>query len=441
VPATAELGSTFARFRLTSQLNAGKTFTGPASDGEVEDWHVFIQPPNTGGGGFGSGGLEAYTTWQTNQTGPFRDPDPYWHAPNPLDPFAEPIPPGFVSPGKGKSIQWFDPLADPSIEFNFPDEGPNQFGSSPSSGNDLGRQFGSHYESMPGLFANGAGYTVSQGYGPYGDQIGYAHGVIDAELAVQMARQWNVLGQNLAPNTEKTVTTFVLNGSHVLAAEKMANNGMLVPGGLSTQSGFIGYWNEYNADPPAPFDPASRPSWPIDTRGASYRDFAVAPKEQINVEWVEVKLTVTGNPANLDFLRLMLTSPEGTQSELNHYYEDPSFIPDQAQVLSNPQFTGNPAGDISTSPFVWTFSSNRNWGESTNGAVILNPITGEPVAGPGGDPIIRNWELHVENWGASPMDITNMEIVWHGKEVAAPSQVLTFDPAFPGANGVYETLP
>ena len=62
--------------------------------------------------------------------------------------------------------------------------------------------------------------------------------------------------------------------------------------------------------------------------------------------------------------------------------------------------------------------------------MILNPITGEPVAGPGigevGDPIFRNWELHVENWGASPMTITNIEIVWHGKEVAPPSQVCRF---------------
>ena len=27
---------------------------------------------------------------------------------------------------------------------------------------------------------------------------------------------------------------------------------------------------------------------------------------------------------------------------------------------------------------IWTFSTNRNWGERTNDAVIMNPITGEP---------------------------------------------------------------
>ena len=231
----------------------------------------------------------------------------------------------------------------------------------------------------------------------------------------------------------------------MLAAEKMANNGMLIPGGINGLggAGFIGYWNEYNANPPAPFDPASAASWPNDTRGHSYMDFVVPPKEQINVESVEVKLTIIGPLRISTSLRLMLTSPDGTQSELNDYFADPLSLPNQAQVLSNPQFrhprrTKRPFGGGVT----WTFSSNRNWGESTNGAVILNPITGEPVVGPGGDPIIRNWELHIENWGASPMDIGSIEIVWHGKEVAAPSQVLTFDPAFPaGTPGVYETLP
>lgn len=448
VPAFVDAGPSFARFRITASVGqGGDSPTGLALNGEVEDYVVVIASSFTGGFGFG-GSRDLYTTWQTNQTGPFRDPDPYFHAPNPNDPFAQPIPPGFVSPGSGKFIQWEDPLADPSIDFNFPDQGPNTFFSDASSGNDDGRQFESHYELMPGLFANGAGYTVSQGYGANGDQVGYAHGVIDAELAVQMAKQWHTLGQGIAPNTEKTVTTFVTGGGLIFAAEKMANNGMLVPGGIvapGAKPGFSAYWNQYNADPPAPFDPAAAASWPQDTRGASYIDYVVAPKEQINVEWVEVRVTVSGPQNNLDFLRLMLTSPDGTQSELNDYFQDPFFIPNGAQVLSNPQFVIDPAGtltDHTGGSFVWTFSSNRNWGESTNGAVILNPITGEPVAGPGGDPIIRNWELHIENWGAFPMTVGTVEIVWHGKEVAPPSQTLTFDPAFPpGTPGLYQTLP
>ncbi len=426
IPANAELGTSFARFRLTSAEGQALTPTGSAPDGEVEDYQVTIAEPTTSGP-TGTGVSNYYTTWQMNQTGPFRDPDPYFHD----DP-----PEGFLSPGRN-STQYLDPLADPSITFNLPDQGPSTFGSSPSTGNDLGR-INSHYELMPGLFANGAGYTVSQGYGAYGDQVGYAHGVVDAELAVQMAKQWHTLGQQLAPMTEKTVTTFIAPGLPILGAEKMANNGMLVPGGIGTQSGFIAYWNEYNADPPAPFDPASAPSWPRDTRGLSYRDYVVPPNNQINVEWVEVKLTIS-DAADLNTLRIMLTSPDGTQSELNHYYADSSFRPYQPQFLANPWFdTPGGLNSLGDGTVVWTFSTNRNWGESTNAAVILNPITGEPVAGPGGDPIFRNWELHIENWGPNDMTLGSIEIVWHGKEIAAPSQVVKFQSGFD--TGEYVTL-
>ena len=48
---------------------------------------------------------------------------------------------------------------------------------------------------MPGLFANGAGYTVSQGYGAYGDQVGYAHGVIDAEASIKALKKLQAEGE------------------------------------------------------------------------------------------------------------------------------------------------------------------------------------------------------------------------------------------------------
>lgn len=438
VPAGVAVGQTYARFRLTSQsyidslINSGLDLgpVGIAPDGEVEDYRVIVQ---SGGGGGGTGGISGvsnfYTTWQTNQLGPFRDPDPYYHS-------ATGAPVGYF-PTSGAAL--FDPIANPAVVGNAPDARQST-SASPLSGNDAARRNG-RYELMPALFANGAGYTVSQGYGFYGESVGYAHGIVDAELAVQLAKQWHALGQDIAPNTEKTYTTFVLEeGLNLPAAEKMANNGMLVPGGIGGQSGFIGYWDEYNADPPAPFDPANSDSWPDDSRGASYIDFAVTPNQQISVEYVEVKVSVSGPPSNLDFLRIMLTSPDGTQSELNHYYSDPSFIPHSSQVLSQPHFSIDPVGDIAGGTFVWTFSSNRNWGETTNTSLILNPITGEPVVGPGGLPIFRNWELHIENWGSAAMGLNAVEIVWHGKPVDAPSQVLTFDPAFPNSPGTYKDL-
>ena len=38
------------------------------------------------------------------------------------------------------------------------------------------------------------------------------------------------------------------------------------------------------------------------------------------------------------------------------------------------------------------------------------------------------------------MVLGNVQIVWHGKPVATPSQTLNFDPAFPASPGTYETV-
>ena len=113
--------------------------------------------------------------------------------------------------------------------------------------------------------------------------------------------------------------------------------------------------------------------------------------------------------------------------ELNHYYADPDFAPFALQdnFLSAPPGAIDPAGDLTGGgAFVYTFGTNRNWGESTNSAVIIDPVTGEPVKGPAdfatgiSKPIFRNWELHIENWSNSPYSLSGLEIVWHGKPIA-----------------------
>ena len=57
-----------------------------------------------------------------------------------------------------------------------------------------------HYQPTPITMTNGAGYTVSQGIGTNGEQIGYAHGVVDAEMAVLLAQQWNTKVRALPAN-------------------------------------------------------------------------------------------------------------------------------------------------------------------------------------------------------------------------------------------------
>ena len=346
-----------------------------------------------------SGGLLGErSTWQTNQIGPFQNPDTY------------------------------DPNISPIILQQFPQSDPNAAGFFLNTGisteNDAGRQFSSRYESQPALFTNGAGYTVSQGYGVYTEQVGYAHGVIDAELAVSMAKQWHTLGQNLDPFTEKTYTTFVLQpGASLPAAERLPLNhsGLLIPGGIGGSSGFSAYWNEYFAT--NPFSSYTGPS--AEGRGASYIDFVVPADQSMNVEWVEVRVDIGGgSPADLNYLRIFLVSPDGMQSELSNFYADPGFLPASLQPISAPYFN-SPAGglDGDGGNFTWTFSTNRSWGESTNTAVIIDPVTGEPLyttdpqTGLPQDPIFRDWELHIENWGGSSFNLQGLEIVWHGKAI------------------------
>ncbi len=364
---------------------------------------------------FPSSGVATFATnntWQTNQIGPYRNPDAY-------------------DGMNDHSFIPFDfPIADPNADlfgggFGFDFFAPDT--------NDFARQESSTYEPQPALFTNGAGYTVSQGYGIYGEQIGYAHGVVDAEAAVYMALHWDELNQNIAPNTELTYTTAVVGtGLNLPAAEKGAAppNGAenLVPGGIGGHSGFIAYWNQYFVD--MPFDSYTGPS--DDSRGASYIDFAVPPSQEMNVEWVEVKIGLGASSHALDGLRIMLTSPDGTQSELNNYYQDPSFIPFRAQPSSdNP--TIDPAGDLFNGvdgDFVWTFSTNRNWGESSNSEMITNVLTGEPLL-VDGEPVYRNWELHIENWSNTAAVLDDVEIVWHGKPIGGG----TYDPNY-SENGI-----
>lgn len=341
------------------------------------------------------------STWQTNQVSPFQNPDPY-----------SPLIPAF--------IQQQQPLQDVNnqgFQIIGQDLAPD--------GNDGGRQFSSGYESQVPLFTNGAGYTVSQGYGVYSEQIGYAHGVIDAELAVTMAKQWHTLGQNKDPFTESTFTTFVVTGlGNVPAAERLpANHGLfLIPGGIGGRpgGGFSAYWDEYYST--TPFANYTGPS--PEARGESYIDFAVPADKAINVEWVEIKVDISGPAADLDHLRIWLTSPDGTQSELGNTYVDPSFTPYSVQ-FQNQLPSGDPPGDIDIDggTFVWTFSTNRSWGESTNTSVVIDPVTGEPVLvkdqlGTPIAPVFRDWELHMENWSNSAFNFSGVEVVWHGKSIA-----------------------
>ncbi|MBA3483326.1 MAG: S8 family serine peptidase, partial [Pirellulales bacterium] len=349
--------------------------------------------------------------WITNQVPVFHDPDPY--QPN------IPVPAG---------LRLFAPTLDPNI---------TTVGDDPTM----------HYQATPSAMTNGAGYTVSMGKGTNGEQIGYGHGVVDAEMAVLLAQQWHTKNQAL-PN-ERTFTTFVTssglefpipliaNRGHIPAAQvgNIDTGAIMVPGGLGGFDDFIDFWNEYTTA--APF---SAPSGPENDRGTPIF-FSVPDNNAMSIESVEVKISMSGGTgAALDNLRILLVSPEGTHSDLNHYFIDP---PDTFQLQSNSPAQFIDQGINSTDnggDFVWTFTSKRTWGERSDNAIVYDPSTGEPIVNTTGiSPLTgefpvgftpatlgaaleQGWQLHFENYGGTAFDVNAIEVVWHGSPVAAASQ-------------------
>lgn len=350
-----------------------------------------FEVPEQGGGLFSS-----QSTWQTNQLSLFQDPDFFT--------FAGPSP----DEGGFRRLEVYTPVADPAL----------------------------HHTQ---LWTNAAGYTVSMGYGVYGESIGYGHGSIDAQLAVQMAENWHNLGQNR--QRELTFTTFVLNlgGAGDLPAAEKGNEDsglILVPGGLGGDDGFIDYWNEYfvEDDPESEDDgPFSGDDPPFNTRG----DYLLAPiiidtdpANLMTIEWVEVKFGMSGPSDDLDGIKMMLVSPDGTFSEFNPFVADGSFLPFSTQFGSVGAVGDH--GQLSPNdPFTWTFSTNRAWGERSDRQWIFDPATMEPaVLDAAGIPTVglgnlygqKGWRLYMENWSGSDFHLDAVEIIFHGNPIQAGTQ-------------------
>lgn len=285
-------------------------------------------------------------------------------------------------------------------------------------------------------FVNGAGYTVSAGRGVYGDEFGYGHGVIDAELAVELARQWTIQDQHLPD--ELTYTTFVeqpilvINGSET----QDEDNGQLrVPGALADPENdpFLEFWDqyfeEYDDEPPTgPFsdEMGYDGAGPSDRGGFYYLQLPDTPDAAMSVEWVEVKLDLGNMGEDFNYVRMTLVSPSGTQSELVNQFPDPG-IPYSLQVPSASNFIVNGLGDISPNATnTWVYSTNRNWGERYDNQLVYDPATGNPLLDDNGTPFILNdggkavehgWHLVFENYSETDFDVDGIEVIWHGSPI------------------------
>ena len=343
---------------------------------------------------------ETQNTWIQNQMPVFHDPDVY-----------DPV----VSP----ALQTFSPTLDPRLSgggaFEAPTDGGNITGNTLNSVSSTGV----HYAPTVQTLTNSAGYTVSQGKGVHGELIGYAHGTVDAELAVQLAEQWHTKNQNLP--SELTYTSFISPEGgffwNVPAAEVSNDDSgnQYVPGGLQGGGGFIGFWEEYFVDDPFANNPLFAP------RGG-YLEMTVPDTNTMSIEHVEVKISLGADSAAdtefLENMRVLLVSPTGTHHELNHFFVDypGNFAHQNANEYT---FEASPAlvspDTDPDNPLVITFNSNRSWGERSDLGILFDPLTAEPY---GGTELNRGWQLHFENYSLnSSATVTGIEVVWHGSPI------------------------
>jgi hypothetical protein len=270
------------------------------------------------------------------------------------------------------------------------------------------------------MYENGAGYTVHDARGIYSEEYGYAHGVVDAELAVELAKQWTVKDQTLP--SELTYTTFARPSnfnipSAAFVGPEGAEDAYIIPGliGGGIPEEFHAYYDEFFADMPFNGDDP-----PVDDNGSyipiSLLDGFNPPLMQI--EWVEVKIQLSGMDMNR--VRVALRSPDGTISDLNMPLQE---FRTRFEINMNFQDQDDFHVNVPTSPaedtLLYTFSTNRHWGERSDSFFEVDPATGLFKIDPDtGQVIFRSWDLIVENYDGGSSGVLNAyEVIFHGTPI------------------------
>jgi subtilisin family serine protease len=274
------------------------------------------------------------------------------------------------------------------------------------------------------LMTNGAGFTVSHGrMAQFASEYGYAHGVVDADLAVELAKQWHVKGQHLAP--ELSYVDITLTGSNDIQAGAVSNEEsgeFRIPGGFGQDAGnddgFIDFFNEFFEEPTVDemtgmFDPTTLPfsgeDPPANTRGVPLQIDPPINDNAMSVEWVEVQLDISGDADALNYLRLTLVSPNGTHSELTNYQLGVGELSESYQFSPVNLFVEPPGSISSEGTFSWIYTTNRNWGERAD---VDND----------GDGFVDPWLLHFENYSDSELSLDGLRVSFYGKPVAIPGE-------------------
>lgn len=249
------------------------------------------------------------------------------------------------------------------------------------------------------LNRNSAGFFVHDGF-----DYGYGHGAVDAKAAVDLARNWVSVGDQ----SDVEILSAGLGAVTIPAAE--IAGGARIPGGVGGSPGFGRYFDLWLNPPDELPDPL-----PTNTRGEQSIEINVPANYA--VEWIEVSLAIGIDDAASSQLRLTLVSPDGVHSELTNW---------ERTAVKGPLGSG---GQV-----VHTFTTNRHWGERSEGVGTINPITGDRIEPNGvvdenGVLTFGTWQLVVENWSGSAATLTGA-VDFH----ATPTTVLR-NPGGPDLGG------
>lgn len=251
----------------------------------------------------------------------------------------------------------------------------------------------------PPKFVNGAGYTVhnqSQAGSGGSPTYSYGHGVVDAEMAVYLAanwNQWDSMGTSVQQYALTTNTiSFPGTSGDIPAAEEIVPNNW-VPGSIGGESGFGEWLAEFYNQERVPFSEEDEPEYV--SRG-DYFSFP-GPTDML-VEQVELTVNINVDPDEVEDLRIALMSPDGTISDFLNYTEG---VGDLTPLVADENLT-------------WTFSTGAFYGEKASKEFwdpTISPLLGTTVQ--------KEWTLIIDNYSrSSTADLQSIEVNWYGKQVA-----------------------
>lgn len=257
------------------------------------------------------------------------------------------------------------------------------------------------------LLTNSAGFTVHDA-----EDYAYGHGVVDARLAVELARNWRRMPAEAAIINPRVLLS--QRAGTIAGSFQIPNTQITVPGGISppqnaqTEEFYDLWWSAPDADAGEPPDDP-----PINGRGF---DIPIFVPDTLSVEWVEVELTFRDLPQELsDNLRITLVSPEGTHSDFVNWVPEqvtrPAWNPvpgdpmDPAQADTCAAAPDSIFCPSSATEFTWVFTTMRHWGERTGTDLVSE------------DGLPQTWRLVFENWNSSEANLESYKVDFYGTRV------------------------